>query len=560
MADERYAGLSDKRAILQVLGCLILKPELSDDPDLPLDSDDFSTETFYKIIFVAIFNLFQKGVTSISECEIDSYLSSFPEQYKVFQANKGLDWIADAMGMAQLENYEYWYHRVRKFSLLRYYEKNGLDTRILFDGNKVDATEENIKFDNMTEQDMIEYIETLFVIDTNIKYCANDAIEACTAGKGLRDLIHELMKEPDVGLPFASPILTTLTRGARMGCLYMRGSIQGGGKTRIAAMDACKMAIPYYWDLDNKEWVYTGISEPTVYIVTEQRIEELQTILAATISGINEEHIKYGMYDKGELERVEQATQYIEESPFFIVYIPDFSIEDIKNIVKKYNREKNVCHFFFDYIFSSMKVMMNMGGKLGMGLKEHQFLLLFSNELKTICQQLKVFMYTACQLNGEVVNAAIKDQNVLAGSKALSNKLDFGCNSLPPSASEMKKVEPILRHMIFKHAPNMITWVYKCRSGRITRVMVWSYYDLGTLRCTDYFVTDYNYNLIDVDMTKIEIVEQVIQEHSVNESEVPDEPIDMETEDEELSEVKTATVNKNQDDNGESHGKYNFGF
>ena len=263
-----------------------------------------------------------------------------------------------------------------------------------------------------------------------------------------------------------------------MGCLYLDGSIQGGGKSRKIVMNACKIAIPYYWDLDKNEWAYTGISEPTVIIITEQQINEVQTMILACISGLNEEIIKYGSYKGEEYKRMEEAVAYIEQSPLFIVHIPDFSIEDIKNVIKKYNREKAVCHFFFDYIFSSIKVMANMGGKLGMGLKEHQFLLLFANELKTICQQMNVFMYTACQLNGEVVNATIKDQNVLAGSKALSNKIDFGSNALVPTPAELKKIEPILRHMMGVPIPNMATWVYKCRSGRITRVIIWSKYDL----------------------------------------------------------------------------------
>ena len=524
MAQE-FGGLVDKRAYLAVLGSLMQNPALIDE-NKPLDKEDFGTEKFYSILYVSIFNLYQQGVERIDEFAIDSYLSTYPEQYKIFQENEGLKWVSNAISMAQLENYDYYYHRVRKFSLLRYYEKKGLDTRIIFDGNKLDSAEELKKFDEMTEQDIVDVIENQFVIDPNTQYCSSSNMESCLAGKGLRELALKLMEEPDVGLPLTSPMLTTLTRGARMGCLYMRGSIQGGGKTRMAAMDACRISVPYYWDIDNKEWVYTGLSEPTVYIVTEQGIDELQTIILACISGINEEKIKFGKYSDDEYERWQKACDYIEQSPLFIVHIPDFSIEDIKNIIKKYNREKGVCHFFFDYIFSSIKVMQNMGGKLGMGLKEHQFLLLFSNELKTICQQMNVFMFTACQLNGEVVNASVKDQNVLAGAKSLANKLDVGVNSIPPSAAEMKKIEPILRKMIGIPVPNMMTWTYKLRSSRITRVIIWSYYDLGTLRCRDLFVTDYNFELIDVDVTKIELAEKVIDDHSISEREITDVSID----------------------------------
>lgn len=42
--------------------------------------------------------------------------------------------------------------------------------------------------------------------------------------------------------------------------------------------------------------------------------------------------------------------------------------------------------------------MAEVNSKSGMGLKEHQLLLVFATELKTIAQQLDVFIYTASQL------------------------------------------------------------------------------------------------------------------------------------------------------------------
>lgn len=522
---QKYGGLCDKRAYAAVLGSLMLNPYLLEDAAKPLDKDDFNTEKFYSIIYVSTYNLYQQNVSIIDEASIDSYLSHYPEQYKIFQDNNGIKWISDVLELTQVENYDYYYHRVKKFSLLRYYENQGLDTSFLFDWEKFDTAEEQKRFDDITEQEIIDSVESRLVIEPNMRYCSDSSIDVEMAGDGLRELVYGFMEAPDVGLPLSSPMLTTLTRGCRMGCLYMRGSIQGGGKTRMAAADCCEISVPHYWDVKEKKWIHRNYCEPSVYIVAEQENKEIKTVFLSCISAVNEEHIRYGMYEKGEWERVEQAMTYIEESPLIQVHIPDFSIEDIKNILKKYNREKGVRYFFFDYIFSSLKVMMNMGSKLGMGLKEHQFLLLFSNELKTICQKLQVFMMTACQLNGEIVNARIKDQNVLAGAKALANKLDGGWNSLPPTEAELKKVEPIYTQMLGIPVPNMITWVYKLRSSRITRVIIWSYYDLGIMRCRDLFVTDYNFKLIDVDMTKIEVAEQVIHENSVSINEVEDENV-----------------------------------
>lgn len=536
-------GLVDKRSYLFVLGCLLIEPNLLEDIDRPLDRSDFNTEKFYELVFVAIYNLYMQGCVTIDEFSIDSYLSSYSEQYEIFNQNNGLEYLVSAKEMCNIQNYDYYYHRLRKFSLLRYYENQGYDTRKIYDSTITDSKlieKEQLKFDNYTEYDIISIIENSMVVIPNMKYCSNTLTTDCQAGEGLDELVDELMQVPDVGVPLSSMALNTIARGARKGCLYMRSCQQGGGKSRLAAADACKIAIPYYYDLNAQKWVYTGISEPTLYITTEMQNDEIQTILIATVSGVNEEHILYGQYEAGELERVKQANQYIKSSPLYITHIPDFSIADIKNIVKKYHRELNVEYFFFDYIHTSLRLMSEVNSKSGMGLKEHQLLLVFVTELKALCQQLNIFMFTASQLNGEAANAPVKDQNLLSGAKALANKLDVGFICMPPSNAELKKIESILHNMVGVPTPNMCTWIYKIRRGRITRVIIWSVYDLGTMRVKDLFVTTINFELIDIDFTQIEHIEKIVEEHSINISELPDNITDenIESENEKTTPLK----------------------
>lgn len=530
-----HEGLVDKRAYLNTIGCLLQDSSLIDDIDRPLDRTDFNTENFYELLFVAIYNLHMQGCTTIDEFSIDSYLSNYKEQYSIFQENQGIEYLSNAREMATLENYDYYYHRLRKYSLLRYYEKQGLDTRFIYDSTIADTSKmesEQIKFDNYTEQDIIEMVEATFVINPNMKYCTNTLSTDVQAGDGMTDLVNELMEVPDVGLALNNEGLNTVSRGARLGCLFMRSCPQGGGKTRMAAGDACKIAVPYFYDVNTNQYVYTGNCEPTTIFSTEMPVDEIQTLLIAAVSKVNEEHILYGTYEKGELERVKQAISYIESSPLYIVHIPDFSIEDIKNQIKKYNREFSVRYFFFDYIHTSLRLMAEVNSKSGMGLKEHQLLLVFATELKTIAQQLDVFIYTASQLNGEAQNALYKDQNLLAGSKALANKLDMGVISMSPTKAERKKIEAVLHRMVNMPVPNMCHWVYKVRRGRLTRIIIWTKIDLGTMTEQCLFVTNYDFELIDMDFTKIEQVEEKIKEHSVLLSQVPDSPMSEETEEE----------------------------
>lgn len=536
-----YEALTDKRAYANTLGCLMLDPSLVEDIDRPLDREDFNTEKFYELLFIAIYNLCMQGCKTIDEFAIDSYLSGFKDQYKIFEENRGLDYLNNIKELCSIDNYEYYYHRLRKYSLLRYYEKQGLDTKFIYDTtvDEFHAGEEQQKFDDYTEQDIVSMVESNLVINPTMKYCTNTLTTEIQAANGGMELIEELMKIPDVGLPLNNNGLNTVARGARKGCLYMRSLQAGQGKSRMAAGDACKMAVPYHYDIDKKRYVYTGMAEPTLYITTEMPVDEIQTIFYATVSKVNEEHILYGEYENGEFERVKEAIEYIHSSPLYIVHIPDFSIEDIKNIIKKYNREFGVEYFFFDYISTSLRLMSEVNGKSRMGLKEHQMLLVFATELKAIAQQLNVFIFTASQLNGESSLAMYKDQNLLAGSKALANKLDVGLISMRPNRAEQEKLQAIIQRKFGIPMPDIGHWIYKVRRGRLTRIVIWSKINLGTMDEEALFVTDFDFNLIDIDFTEIEQVEAKIQEHSVLASKVEDEPI-VEEEQEEQEEKHVA--------------------
>ena len=541
MGDERYAGLSDKRAILQVLGCLLLDSTLIEDVDRPLDKEDFSIEMFYRYLYVAIFNLHYKGVEKIDEYAIDSYLSKFPDQYKVFEANKGLEWISDAMSMAQLSNYDYWYHRVRKFSLLRYYEKNGLDTRSIYDGNTADANntaEENLKFDNLTEQGIVDWVNDHFVAVPEVAYCGSQAVDSCQAGEGMLELIDELLETPDYGYPMASLALNTLTRGLRPGTLTIRAATSGAGKTRNFLMDACNLAVPYVYDEEKGDFVYTGHCVPTLFYGIEMSLREYKSIIIAAVSKVNESHIIKGTYEEGELERVRKAAQYIQESPLELIHCDDYTIREVENTVKKYILQKGIEVFIFDYIQTTARLNGEESQKSSIRLQEYQVLVEFSRRLKALAERTQIAVLAGVQLKPDSKDLVYKDEQAFAGSKQLVFKIDAGVILSKPREIEKKKLEKITRHMIMCPEINLLQWCFKIRGGELTSIIVCSNINLGTMTIKDIFVTDYDFNLINIDFTKIEQIEEVIKKQA-REIKVNDEDEgsiqneEIETEDEE---------------------------
>ncbi len=460
------SNLTDTRAILQVLGCLLKDSTLIDDLDRQLDRSDFSTNHFYELIYVAIYNLHISGVQSIDEFAIEQYLSGYKEQYKIFQANNGLQYLVDAREMANLENYDYNYRKLRKYSLLRYYEDKGLDTRFIYNSTITDVFEsekEQSKFDNYTEQDIVDMVENLFVLNPKAQYCSDALTENIQAGDGLKKLVNELMESPDYGYPLTSLALNTVCRGARKGKFYLRSACTSVGKTREFLMDACNFAVPYYYDMDKEKFVYTGHSVPTLYIGTEGSLEEFQTIVLACVSGVNESHILKGRYEKGELERVLQAEQYISEAPLYLVYCDDYSISDIENLAKRYVLSYNIENLIFDYLQTSLRLMSEISGKASIKMQEYQLLIVFATRMKALAERLNIFVMSGTQLSAEANDARYKNNLVLQGSKAIAQKVDIGLIISRPNNAEKKKIETITHNMVGCPEINLLQWCYKVR-------------------------------------------------------------------------------------------------
>lgn len=525
--------LADKRSILQCLGNLIIKPELLDDYNF--ETEDFEVEPFYEIIFSCIYNLYQQGIGKIDGFAIDSFLSSYQRQYKIFEDNHGLDYCNQAVEICEQNNFLYYYHRLKKFSCLRFLAKQGYDTKRIYDHTVVEPAaqeREMQKLDQLSLDDIVDFISSTLVEEVRSKYSSESSSRGQLAGEGMKELIASYKQTPEYGIPLQSGVLTTVARGARLGKLYMRSASSGGGKTRTAMADICGFSIPWFYDTEKEEWVYTNFSEPSLFISTELDEEELQTLILAYISGVEESHILDGTYEDNEEERVLQAADYIASSPLYIEIINDFGIQDIVNIIKKYKREKGCNYFVFDYVHMSAKLIAEVSSmSKGMKMREDQVLFLFIDTLKNLCNSKKIFVLTMSQLNGTYKDSVVKDETMLRGAKNMADRLDLGEISLPPTKGELEGIEHILKHQIKMPRPNLVRNLYKVRRGKLTRIKIWQYVNLGTCRTQDLFVTDNDFNLIPIDITEIQAenskeVEKIIEKHSVDSKEI--EPTDLE--------------------------------
>lgn len=501
------AKYTDSTAIIQVIGNIFNNPSLLNlDDKYQVHEEDF-VEEFHKIVYGAIYKIHELGVNEITLENIKDFLKTRPKSEAVYETNKGEEYLTKASVAALPSSFDYYYNRLKKFTLLRMYHKYGVNVDFIYDDDNI--------FDfkkKQTQEEMLDnlsLVEIANMVDGKIAEVRNKYAEdlddaTFQAGDGIFDLIEKFKESPEVGVPLYGPLINTVTRGARLKKFYLRSAATGVGKSRSLVADACYIACNRYYD-ENFGWISNGQKEPTLFITTEQELSEVQTMMLAFLSCVNEEHIINGKYEGDEEERVEEAAEILSNSPLYIKELPDFSLDDVENVIKQGIRDFGVKYVFHDYIHTSMKILEEISSKSGgVRLREDNILFMLSTRLKDLCNQYEIFLMSATQLNADYQDSETPDQNLLRGAKAIADKIDMGSILLGVTDKDMKSLENLVGTNSFE-MPNIKLSIYKNRRGRYKGVYLWCKADLGTCRVKPMFATTFGYELLNIDDTRIRV-------------------------------------------------------
>lgn len=499
----------DVTAIMQVIGCVYNNPQILEFEDKYTITDEDFPDEFHRTVFGAIYKIYELGAKTITLENLADFLSSRPKSAAIYKKNDGDKWLLKVADVASQLSFDFYYNRLKKMTLLRAYDNYGVDVSDIYDpDNILDIKKKQLQedlLDNSSLEEIADRVDRK-ISDIRLKYVDDTTGEAIQAGKGVLQLIQKFKDHPEVGVPLYGRLVNTVTRGARLKKFYLRSAATGIGKTRSMIADACNIACNKIYD-ESFGWIKNGTSEPTLFITTEQELEEIQTMMLAFLSNVNEEHIINGEYEGDEEERVIKAGEILESSPLYVEELPDFSLKDVENTIKKNIRDHDVKYIFHDYIHTSLKILEEITKRSGgVKLREDNILFMLSNKLKDICNQYGVFIMSATQLNGDYQEAKTPDQNLLRGAKSIADKIDYGSILLSVKEEDIDALDSILSSNIFEK-PTIKMSVYKNRRGRYKGIIMWCKADLGTCRIQPMFCTTYDYELINMDDIKI-IVEK----------------------------------------------------
>lgn len=498
------AALSDKNAIMQVIGCLMKSPVLLVDNKYIITKNDFDLP-LAKNIFLAIEDLFKGyGAETITTVDIDNYFQQTEGLYESFKRQNGIQYLNDCVTLSNVNTFNFYYNRLKKLSALRALKKDGFDISKIYNENEIDVAKEKMQQEKLDSMSLQNIFDTFLEDLNNLQYdyiCKDDSEEGFISD-GASTLFEELQQNPEIGVPLQGEIYNTLVRGARLKKYYLISGASGTGKTRQMVGHACTIAFPERYDVNSKSWVVTGNGNKILFFATEMEKEEIQTMILAHISAVNEDKILNNYYESPEeKQRVYDAIKIMEhyKDNFIFVRVGDPSIGQIKTLIRKEVLKYNIGYVFYDYIFSSPGLLAEYKD---LNLREDVILMMTSIALKDLANELNIFMMSGTQLNEKWKEyKGIRDYNLIRGSKAIADKIDVGGISLPLTEEEHQMVDSIAVKL-GKSLPTQVQDMYKIRRGKYNRVRIWSRVDLGTCRTEDLFLTDTSGNIIDIVLNK----------------------------------------------------------
>lgn len=343
----------DRNSILQIFGSLMKHPQyLSETDKYTLTPDDFYYR-FDKYIFIAISNLYMNGAQRIQPIDVENYLSTNEPARIIFKQQNGIEFLQDADELSEELNFQFYYKRLKKFNLLESFKSKGFDTSDIYVDDPLNDKDlkVNESFETLEIDDILAKIkQKLLKIERN--FMQNDTTETTDVFQGIEEIIESANERLDVGIPLQGEIFNEICAGARKGAFYLRSAPSGCGKTRQSVGDACYIAFPFYYVEEQKKWIFRGSNKKVLFIATEQDHKEIQKMILAYLTGFNETKFRYGGFTSEEERILRQAVELIKifKENFYIVRMPNPTIELLKTIVRENVLMHDIEYVFFDYI------------------------------------------------------------------------------------------------------------------------------------------------------------------------------------------------------------------
>lgn len=331
-------GLYDTMTENYILGAILKDPSLLHEDKYPLNPYDFNNRR-NRIIFGAALEMANQGVETITPQDIDSYLMRFPEQYRIFNENDGIQILAVLTENVNTDKslYGMHYERLQKFSVLRDLESAGINTKQFYDPDKL-FSDSNSDFEELTAQSIIDKVKEQ-LNDVEEKHENKKNKVGIKAAQGIMDLIQKFKVTPEIGEHLDGEIYNYAVRGARYGKFYLTSAPSGHGK---ALPNSTRIPTPKGWrkvkDIRVGDFLFDSFGKPTqvlgVYPQGKKEVWQITLSDGRTARCCNEHLWSYNHADDKPYENLItkelKDIELYDENGKALCYLPNYAAVEYK--------------------------------------------------------------------------------------------------------------------------------------------------------------------------------------------------------------------------------------
>ena len=492
--------------ILNYLGAICNDTSILDDKKNRLNPlKDLELNRMHKIIYTAVENIYlNNDVKEVDSVSINMFLSGYPDQHGYYIQHKGDELVEKIKESAKIGSFEMSLNTIKKFTLLREYEKVGFGTKDIFNTTLIDPIEissQRKKFDAMTEVDIRNIVKAkMDLIHENMQIDTGEMF-SFHAGDSIHELIQRCKEEPTWGHSFQSKLFNRVFRGLLGKKVMIRSGSTGSGKSRQMIGDMANISAKMMYNTSTHQWMENKRPASSLFITTELDKDEVQLVLLATVSGVPEDIIKDGYYTPEVEERLRIAGEVIADSDMFFEYASNFSLTDLESMIEKNINRHDTGFIFFDYIQITPRYAQEIRKVFGYDLREDQMLNLMVSGLKNMANKYDIFILTATQLNRSHKSDEYPDATHLRGGQATADKADYGVITMRASAKDKEKLKKLMEsnNKFNCSMPTHGHHVFKNRGGKYTGIIIWVNMNLDNMTIEDCFVTTQDFEQLYVE-------------------------------------------------------------
>ena len=180
------------------------------------DFSDEATRFFYDS-FELMYTTFSQNM---DENQVNIFMSQDTERLRLYKRYKGYKTISQWIQLSDTSDFKNYYNLVKKYSLVREYERNGYPVQRILNHKK---------FNEWTAQDIYKIIRAQA---DRINTIISASEESVVLTDKVSEQVESLLISPDMGIPLPWPMLTEMFRGCRLGKVIFNGFLSNEGKSR----------------------------------------------------------------------------------------------------------------------------------------------------------------------------------------------------------------------------------------------------------------------------------------------------------------------------------------